>query len=274
MTAEPVDLERDAWLRDVLEAQAAVLPRAAVPAEAGDADALHDLRVAMRRSRSLLGTFGPLLDHPEDLALVERLRAAGLALSPGRDDDVVRQLLAGLLTDDGQEGLRALLTLPTRTAPLDLPGPGLVHDLAEVAARVPDVDPALARPLLAGEWRRLRRRVATAGKARRRERVEALHRVRKAAKRARYAAEALDGRESTVALLAEQVQDALGEHRDTVLVEARLREVAARHPDLVDPLRELRHRVRDQGRAALARYGRLADDVAGLKPARVAAHDD
>ncbi|MGN6576251.1 MAG: CHAD domain-containing protein, partial [Nocardioides sp.] len=79
-----------------------------------------------------------------------------------------------------------------------------------------------ARDRLRKDWRRVRRRARAADRAGPGdERELALHDVRKAAKRARYAAEALapalGERAATMAALAERVQDTLGSHRDTLL---------------------------------------------------------
>ncbi len=82
--------------------------------------------------------------------------------------------------------------------------------------------PDAARERLRKDWRRLRRRATAADALSPGEDPElALHEVRKAAKRARYAAEALAPAfgvlAQQLAAVAEQVQDALGEHRDTLL---------------------------------------------------------
>ncbi len=54
-------------------------------------DGVHDLRVAMRRTRSLLSTFRRQLDAEEGPRLREELRWAGGELSPVRDLEVVHE---------------------------------------------------------------------------------------------------------------------------------------------------------------------------------------
>jgi CHAD domain-containing protein len=80
----------------------------------------------------------------------------------------------------------------------------------------------------------------------------ALHEVRKSAKRLRYAAEAavpvFGKRATTLARAAEEIQESLGDHHDSVVTRDRLRELAANH----------------RGKAAFT-YGRLhaLEQVAG-----------
>jgi CHAD domain-containing protein len=61
----------------------------------------------------------------------------------------------------------------------------------------------------------------------------ALHEVRKSAKRLRYAAEAaapvFGKRATTLARAAEEIQEILGDHQDSVVTRALLRELAATH---------------------------------------------
>jgi CHAD domain-containing protein len=62
------------------------------------------------------------------------------------------------------------------------------------------------------------------------ERAEALHRIRKDAKRARYAGEAVTAafgrRASALASAMEALQDLLGEHHDSVVLQDRLEQLA------------------------------------------------
>lgn len=75
-----------------------------------DPDALHQLRVAIRRLRSAFSLFGPLLDHPRTEELKAELKRLTEPLGEARDLDV---FLAGALTDErerrpGEPGLKAL----------------------------------------------------------------------------------------------------------------------------------------------------------------------
>jgi len=251
-----------AWLREALLAHATTVRRSVPCAREGDADALHDLRVGMRRSRSLLTTYAPLLGEGSQHAeLVTWLQTVGTDLGAARDRDVVHALLLDLIGADDLDGHPVAWLLAPVALPLDTPALARVLDtLPALAAAVPDLDPALGWRHASASWRALRRRARRTG-------VDAgpdvLHRVRKAAKRARYAADALapacDGKAAArlgrAGDLARVVQGALGEHRDTVLLRAWL---AAPGGDL-DVL------ARQRGALALAEYSRARDDVAGLR---------
>ncbi len=214
-------------------------------------DGLHDLRVAMRRTRSLLVTFGQELAHPEAERLCLELRWAGRELGGPRDVEVVYGQLEVLLGE-------------ARVGHLSGAGVALIHDEARAAHRqasslvaalrtggqyrlllddldrvrgevsVEDPPPDVVRRRLGKDWCRLRRRIAlveeSSGGAAAHE--AALHDVRKAAKRARYAAESLTPmfgpRAGQMAEAARQVQQALGDHRDTLLTAPVLRRLGAR----------------------------------------------
>jgi inorganic triphosphatase YgiF len=80
--------------------------------EAGDAvEAVHQMRVAMRRLRSALGLFGRAFSHPEVEALREEAKRIAAALGEARDWDVfVERLGKGALSrfagEPGFDGLR------------------------------------------------------------------------------------------------------------------------------------------------------------------------
>lgn len=217
----------------------------------GDPDGVHDLRVALRRMRSLLRSFRPLLDGAAR-ADAERLRAecrwAGGALGPVRDAEVLHGRLGALVgeqpvelvlggvaarladraREDARAGRERIAGLRTDARYLRL-----LDDLNVLATASPftEADTDAVHGQLRKEWRRLRRRARAARADPPGSPAEeaALHETRKAAKRARYAVEAalplLDGKAARTAALAEAVQDALGQHRDTLLTRALLREL-------------------------------------------------
>jgi CHAD domain-containing protein len=238
-------------LNDRLRALAAEVRRTDAMVADGEPEGVHDLRVALRRTRSLLRSFRPLLAE-QRRAEAERLRDearwAGGVLGPVRDAEVMHERLATLLeeqpaelvlgrvaarladrarqdTRDGRERIEGLRADPRQERLLD--------DLEVFATGSPfaEVDETAVRRRLRKEWRRLRRhaRAADAHPAGSQAAEAALHETRKAAKRGRYAVEAalpLLGEEAVgTAALAEQVQDALGAHRDTLLTRALLREL-------------------------------------------------
>jgi len=207
-------------LRDYLAQQASRV-RAGDELLAAHADgAVHDTRVAVRRVRSALRTFSRLAPGPRRQQVDDGLRAWGRLLGGVRDLEVLR----ALLDEVAEPALRQALA-------------------ADLDRRTGEAWAAVHAALLSEEHRTLldeldtlvltppRRRVHPRRRARRAaekaaERLAAaddedtLHRARKAAKRARYAAEAvgLDGSGH------EAVQDALGDHRDAVSAAAFLRD--------------------------------------------------
>jgi CHAD domain-containing protein len=207
-------------------------------------DGVHDLRVAMRRTRSLLATFGRELGIEQGSALADELRRCGRVLSPLRDVEVVGERLRGHLDGPADEpdleAVRARVTdhlCEAREAPvrevgglLGSPRWGeLVTELADLAATAPHGTRKKARKRLRADGRRLRRRIERAEEPTLDEdaREQALHRVRKAAKRTRYAAETVapifGDDASRLERAAEEVQEALGTHRDTLLTRQVLR---------------------------------------------------
>lgn len=215
-----------------------------------DPEDVHQFRVATRRLRSDLRTFGFLLDD----AWVDRLRAEmawlGSVVGARRDADVLltrlraqAELLADadadagsaaalvdrLETDRGQA--RAAMLKGLRSARYDR----LVGDLVAASDHpdvAPDAAPSLERParlLLPGLVRRPWRRLAAAVDALGEDPPdEALHRVRILAKRCRYAAEAVSPVVGVVkahrfATAIAEVQTVLGDHQDAIVAEAWLR---------------------------------------------------
>lgn len=193
-------------------------------------DAVHQMRVAIRKIRSLLqagaGDAGWLLDELQQLAavlgmardaevLAQRYQQALDALPPELVRGPVRDQLVGGAVRRYQSGRRrslAAMRSPRYFRLLD----GLD---AQVAAA-----PAGAGTTVEGVYRRLRKAVRAAQRAEAADRDAALHRVRKAAKRLRYTAAAAKRRK--IAERAKTVQTLLGEHQDSVVSRAHLLEQA------------------------------------------------
>jgi CHAD domain-containing protein len=174
--------------------------------DAGDAEGVHQARVAVRRMRSDLRTFRRLLERTWADELRMRLVGAADALGRVRDSDVMLELLgdsASLLSNPAVaepllEKLRAARELHRLELLTQLGGEAhgrLIDDLTE-AARHPRLAAHRAgsarealTPLARRSWKRLRsmvRRLPDEPSS------AQLHAVRIAAKRARYAAEALE----------------------------------------------------------------------------------
>jgi CHAD domain-containing protein len=212
-----------------------------------DPEAVHQARVATRRIRSTLRTFSKLLDEEWTDRLRGDLKWLADLLGAVRDTDVLGERLedhlAELPPDDAKAGRRLLTKLSDQRdhARRRLLGAMaqekyvvLLDDLVAAAAApalLPGGDrPAVEvmPPLVTRPWKRLRKEVGKAGDD---PPDEALHQIRIRAKRARYAAEAVEpvfGKpaEDFADAIAD-LQDVLGDHQDAVVGEGWLREAAA-----------------------------------------------
>ena len=245
VTAEP--LLPNAPARDVIrnaiaESVAALLHHDPLVRTGRDPEAVHQARVATRKLRSHLRTFGPLLDVEWTEALRSELGWLALSLGAVRDREVLldrlRDRAQSLPSNDARSAAALLQLLETEIDSLrkklkdDLDSPRYVDLLenlvagAHSPATLPDADQPAATvlPALATTpWRRLRSAVkqlpATATDPE-------LHRIRILAKRARYAAEAVapvaPGADA-FAKAAARLQTVLGEHQDSVTAQAWLR---------------------------------------------------
>jgi CHAD domain-containing protein len=244
-----------------------------------DPESLHQLRVATRRLRAFLRAGRPLLDPEWADALRAELGWLGSALGPARDLDVlVDHLDREVARLDGSDvaGGKALLRELARER-------GTVRrrlvralrserylallDRVEAAGHPPPA-PATGEAATPTEiWRSEHARLRKAVRSLDSEPDDAaLHAVRIKVKRARYAAELarLDGYVRS----AKALQDVRGVHQDAVVAEARLRGLAATHPEaavaagrLVERERTRRTRAREGWRArwtALAKQAKKA----------------
>ncbi|HEV7870241.1 MAG TPA: CYTH and CHAD domain-containing protein [Modestobacter sp.] len=224
-------------VRAALQLQVRALQDADLMVRTGQPDGVHQVRVACRRLRSLLAAFRPVLDRAHTDPLREELAQVGSALSPTRDAEValahLRELVAAqppelvlgpvaarlqqaAIKDEqvGDESARKALSSPAYLQ--------LRDDLDALVAEPPLTDAAgrpadeVLREVLARAARRLRRAVRAARDS---DHEEALHEVRKAAKRVRYTAEAavpVLGRPVAELVAAlKGVQQVLGDRQDT-----------------------------------------------------------
>ena len=211
-----------------------------------DAEAVHQARVATRRIRSTLRTFSKLLDEEWTDRLRDDLKWLADLLGQVRDTDVLlkrfSEHLAGLPADDQKAGRRLLARLneqrdQARRRLLGAMGTEKYVELLEdlvVAAAAPALLPGADRPaaevtppLVRKPWKKLRKEVRKAGDD---PPDEKLHKIRIRAKRARYAAEAVEpvfGKPAEdFADAVADIQSVLGDHQDAVVGEAWLREAA------------------------------------------------
>jgi CHAD domain-containing protein len=204
-----------------------------------DPENLHQHRVAARRARAFLRAARAYLDPVWRRTLAASLAELGEATGPVRDLDVllehVRRELDGLDEPDRAGGgmLVATLELERESAGrrlLDaLDGDGyraLLLRLRQPPRLAPEVDAVPLARIARAEFRRLVNAVDRLG---RHPDETAIHRLRIAVKRARYAAElsAPKGKAGRRFLAdARTLQNLLGEHQDAVVAEQRLRSSA------------------------------------------------
>ena len=223
----------------IREQQQRIAAAMAALGSAGEDD-VHGARVAARRLRSMLKTFGPLLDEPRARRYRAHLRTFARSLGTAREADVRRALLLdlaadahvtaaerrrlNLLLDDAclasREQLQRHLAEPDwaalrRALQRDASG-GQLYE-------VRDADLVELVRLATRAWRRpvkLLRRHPTA--------TAELHELRLAFKHCRYALEPIaDVAPKATARLLRRLrgaQDRIGEHRDTLLAEHWVRE--------------------------------------------------
>lgn len=225
---------------------------------ADEPDAVHQLRTHVRRVRSLLAAFAPVFDGAAAVALRRRYGELGDELGTVRDIEVRMQVAEealdeasdhGDLDDGRREAARARLIDDEReTHRLAHARFAERQGLPRAAARRAALeaflaDPPLARlsgepahdvlaDLISEEARRTLRRVDRLGGD---DDPLALHEVRKAGRRLRYAAEAVstepaeifDGRVRDLAQVGHELHDVLGDHRDEVLFAEHVRRTAA-----------------------------------------------
>lgn len=233
----------------------------------GSPDALRKLRVALRRLRSDLQTFAPLLDRQWADDLRDRLGAFAARLGTVRDAEVLVDRIAELaaVLPEAERAAAAPLA-DAAAAQLASARAELHHEIAldPYIALVDAAIEAVTRPrwsdgaddvtsvtrLAAKRWQRLRRSVAGLEAA---PADDDLHRVRILAKRVRYAAdasvpavgEAAAASAATIAAL----QTVLGEQHDAVVTRAWLHRQAAASADVAFVAGELAalelHRLSD-----------------------------
>ena len=234
----------------------------------GVPDSVHQTRVTCRRLRAALATFRPLFDRTQTDPIREELRWVARSLGDARDSEVMHERLRGLVEGEPfvvgpvrrrlratyaareREGKRAADELLTSGRYLSL-----LASLGALLADPPWTERAeddahdVCRQRLRKERRRLRGRVDEAHALAERGGAthdHALHDVRKAAKRFRYAGETaapvLGGDAEKLRHKAHQLTKILGERQDTTVTRTHLLEIAAE--------------ATDQGESALT-YGRL-----------------
>lgn len=252
-TGDPSDRQTAADLvLDYIAGQAARLHDAGGDVRAGEPDGVHKMRVATRRLRGALVVYGGLFEGSRVDSLASELRWLGKTLAPARDLEVIGdRLVAAVEADPALTGreLPGYLARPLAQAResardqvmagLDSPrSEALQHALDGLRPQPPGAGPAEEsadrglRQLADATWLDLRARAADAASASTapQGRDTALHELRKAAKRVRYALELVmssddqrRGADQRAVDALRELQQVLGEHHDTVATREWLR---------------------------------------------------
>ena len=200
-----------------------------------DPEGLHDMRVAVRRSRALLRAGKQLVASDTQMLNME-LAWLGGVLGDVRDLDVLlvrlRDEAAALGGEDEKAAVRLLRSLTrerkrARTTLLKaLSGDRYLRLLDRFEWEVAALEPTGADVSLASLARRQVKKLRNEVRALPPDPADdGLHALRKRGKRARYASE-LAGHDSVVKR-AKELQDVLGEHQDAVVAQERLRALAS-----------------------------------------------
>lgn len=257
-TAAVADLDPSAPACDVLRLRltelAERLPVAVAAAREDRDDGLHRTRTTCRRLRAVLAAYRPLVDRAEVEPVRAELRWLARALGERRDIEVVGERLARLLEEEAPRlvrgPVRRRLATHQRGARRSADGADavldsercarLVADVRRLAGAPPWTDRA-ARKAAKVVTKRLRKELsrvadrldavpgAAPGARAERERDQAVHDLRKAVKRLRYAAEvarpAFGADADRLTKRAKRLTTALGDRQDTVETRSLLRDL-------------------------------------------------
>jgi len=241
-------------LTEYLSEQVARLKQEDLRLRAGDTEGVHQMRIAARRLRSALGTYRDVLAPGSAEGLRADLKWLGGVLGPARDAQVLRdrfgelvrrqptELVLGAVAQRIDDELGARVRSGWSEAELALAGQRYFRllDRLDAFTSAPPFSEAAEEPvrrgvprLLQADLKRVRKRHrAVEDAADQHARDLAHHEVRKAAKRLRYAAETarpvFGKRAKRLGTRAKRIQQVLGEHQDTVVARATLREIGVR----------------------------------------------
>ena len=205
-------------------------------------DSVHQMRVTTRKIRSLLQASEGVFGISDDAWILDELRQLASVLGVARDAEVLAQryekALDGLPPDlvrgpiwerlvEGakrryQSGLRRSLIAMRSQRYFRLLDALDALAAAEPPPTQPGEEPALVT--IDSAYKRVRKAAKRAAQAAEEERDEALHRIRKGAKRLRYTAAATGA--AKVSDRAKTIQALLGDHQDSVVSRTHLSQQA------------------------------------------------
>jgi CHAD domain-containing protein len=282
----PQPVQPDSPAKDVIksvlaESIASLLHHDPLVRTSSDPEAVHQARVATRKLRSHLRTFGPLLDPEWTEPLRSELGWLAMGLGAVRDREVLLERLrerAKLLPAADLRSANSLLHV--LEVEIETLRKKLIAELGSVRyvdllerlvaaahspATLPEADPpasSVLPPLAAGPWRRLRSAVRQLPDP---PTDPELHRIRILAKRARYAAEAVAPVAGAVATAfaraAAKLQTVLGEHQDSVTAQAWLRgaRISGRRAFVAGELIAMEHIAAEEARAKWPKVWKALD---------------
>lgn len=257
--AAVADLDPDSPARDVLHRRltqlAERLPAAVAAAREDRDDGLHRTRTTCRRLRAVLVAYRPLVDRERVEPVRDELRWLARALGERRDVEVVGERLGRLLDEEEPRLVRGPVRRRLAThqraarrttgAAEYVLGSDRCARLVEAVRRLAESPPWTVRAdkraskVVTTRLRKELSRVAdrldavpdgAPGARAERERDEAVHDLRKAVKRLRYAAEvarpAFGADADRLTKRAKRLTTALGDRQDTVETRALLRTLA------------------------------------------------
>ena len=202
-------------------------------------DSVHQMRVTTRRLRSLLQASEAAFGLSDDAWILDELRQLAAVLGLARDaevlaeryeralDELPKELVRGPISERLVEGARRGYRSGLRKSVNAMRSERYFRLLdaldALVAAEPPAPSPGeeqTEEATIETGYKRVRKRAKAAAKSEPEHRDEALHRIRKSAKRLRYTAAATGAKRVSEA--AKTIQTLLGDHQDSVVSRAHL----------------------------------------------------
>lgn len=198
-------------------------------------DSVHQMRVTTRKLRSLLKESEESFGLTDDSWVLDELRTLAAILGVARDAEVLAEryekaleelpaeLVRGPVRERLVEGAKKRYAVGHRRSLVAMRTPRyfkLLDALEALVAAEPTVAGEDAAPVtIDSAYKRVRKAAKAAAEATE-DRDEALHRIRKSAKRLRYTASALGA--DKVSAAAKEIQTLLGEHQDSYVSRAHL----------------------------------------------------
>jgi CHAD domain-containing protein len=197
-------------------------------------DSVHQMRVTTRKIRSLLQSSESTFGLSDDAWILDELRQLASVLGIARDaevlaeryekalDELPEELVRGPVRERLVDGANRRYRAGWRRSLAGMRSPryfrllDALEDL--VAAEPPPLEPGEAPPsdtTIESGYKRVRKHAKRADTAETEHRDEALHRIRKGAKRLRYTAAATGAKKVSDA--AKSIQSLLGDHQDSVV---------------------------------------------------------